>query len=105
MLPHTTYEFDHIWNRLQEPARPTAKPADYLLLLSALDDGWKIVETAHYVPFNDLRGGMYMLTLFHPTRLLTQQTLVARTREVDALINEDMTVINYFPGACPPEVN
>ena len=67
MLMQTTFDTDHVWNKLQEPACPTGKPADHLLLLSALDEGWKILETARLVPFNDfLRGGSYMLTIFHP---------------------------------------
>jgi hypothetical protein len=96
MLMQTTYDADHVWNKLQEPARPAGKPADYLLLLSALDEGWKILETARLVPFNDfLRGGSYMLTIFHPVRLLVRQIVVARTPELDTLLkDEDVTIVN-----------
>ncbi len=96
MLMQTTYNTDHIWEKLQEPARPTGKPADYLLLLSALDEGWKILETARLVPFNDfLNGGSYMLTIFHPIRLLVRQIVVSRTPELDALLkDEDVTIVN-----------
>lgn len=96
MLTQPTYDTDHVWNKLQEPARPAGRPADYLLLLSALDEGWKILETARMVPFNDfLRGGSYMLTLFHPTRLLVRQIVVARTPELDTLLkDEDVTIVN-----------
>jgi hypothetical protein len=96
MLMQTTFDSDHVWNKLQEPARPAGKPADYLLLLSALDEGWKILETARLVPFNDfLRGGSYMLTIFHPIRLVVRQIVVARSAEVDALLkDEDVTIVN-----------
>lgn len=96
MLMQTTFDTDHVWNKLQEPACPAGKPADYLLLLSALDEGWKILETARLVSFNDsLRGGSYLLTLFHPTRLLVRQVAVASTAEVDILLkDEDVTIIN-----------
>lgn len=96
MLMQTTFDTDHIWNKLQEPACPAGKPADYLLLLSALDEGWKILETARLVPFNDfLRGGSYMLTLFHPVRLVVRQIVVARSPEVDHLLkDEDVTIVN-----------
>jgi len=96
MLMQTTFDSDHVWNKLQEPARPAGKPADYLLLLSALDEGWKILETARLVPFNDfLRGGSYMLTIFHPIRLVVRQIVVARSAEVDVLLkDEDVTIVN-----------
>lgn len=96
MLMQTTFDSDHVWNKLQEPACPAGKPADYLLLLSALDEGWKILETARLVPFNDfLRGGSYMLTIFHPIRLVVRQIVVARTAEVDVLLkDEDVTIVN-----------
>lgn len=96
MLTQTTFDSDHVWNKLQEPARPAGKPADYLLLLSALDEGWKILETARLVPFNDfLRGGSYMLTIFHPIRLVVRQIVVARSAEVDMLLkDEDVTIVN-----------
>lgn len=96
MLMQTTFDSDHVWNKLQEPARPAGKPADYLLLLSALDEGWKILETARLVQFNDfLRGGSYMLTLFHPIRLVVRQIIVARTAELDILLkDEDVTIVN-----------
>lgn len=96
MLMQTTFDTDHVWNKLQEPACPTGKPADHLLLLSALDEGWKILETARLVPFNDfLRGGSYMLTLFHPIRLLVRQIVVARTPELDSLLKDEaVTIVN-----------
>ncbi len=96
MLMQTTFDADHLWNKLQEPARPAGKPADYLLLLSALDEGWKILETARVIPFNNFgRGGAYMLTLFHPRRPLARQLVVTRSPEVDLLLkDEDITIVN-----------
>lgn len=96
MLMQTTFDTDHLWNKLQEPACPAAKPADYLLLLSALDEGWKILETSRLVPFNNFgRSGAYMLTLFHPRRPLTRQIVVACNPEVDILLkDEDATIVN-----------
>ena len=96
MLMQTTFDNDYLWNELQQPVRPAGKSAGYLLLLSALDMGWKILEVARLVPFNDfLGGGSYILTIFHPIRLVVRQIVVARTLEVDVLLkDEDMTVVN-----------
>ncbi len=47
MIAHELYHKDDLWNRLQEPARPGKLPAVYLLLLAALDTGWKILEPIH----------------------------------------------------------
>jgi hypothetical protein len=33
---------EHTWDLLQEPARPARLSATYLLLLAALDQGWRI---------------------------------------------------------------
>jgi hypothetical protein len=97
MLTKTSFDTDHVWNKLQEPARPAGRPADYLLLLSALDEGWKILEAARLVPFNDfLHGGSYILTIFHPIRLVIRQIVVTPTPELDALLkdDDDVTIVN-----------
>lgn len=94
MSLHTTYEFDHIWNKLQEPVRPSAKPADYLLLLSAIDEGWKILEATHYITPNSQRGGQYLITLFHTTKPLTQSILVNHNPDLAAVLGSNVTVVN-----------
>jgi hypothetical protein len=39
---------DVLWNTLQEPARPGYSSAAYLLLLAALDTGWRILEPVYF---------------------------------------------------------
>ena len=38
------------WDELQEPARPGPFPAVYLLLLAAIDTGWKIEGPVKLAP-------------------------------------------------------
>ncbi len=86
--------FDIRWDKLQEPARPAQKPADYLLLLSALDDGWQVVETIRLLE-PDHQPGDYLLTLFHPTRLLIHQMTISPIPEVEWMLKDEaMTIIN-----------
>jgi hypothetical protein len=92
MLTETNIELS--WNFLQEPVRRAGNPADYLLLLSALDDGWKIMD-AVFVDHNISKS--YSLTLFHPRRALLQQMTVAPGPQADALLkNEVTTTINRY---------
>lgn len=86
-------DMEHVWNKLQEPARRGQKPADHLLLLSALDEGWKIVETVRFEPFTLTRVGAYLLTLFHPQRLLSNQMIVGRSEEIDNLLQEEDAIV------------
>lgn len=93
MQPYT--DMEHVWNKLQELARKGQKPADHLLFLAALDEGWRIVETVRLDPFTATRSGAYLLTLFHPQRLLSSQIIVERSEEIDRLLlEEDVTVVN-----------
>jgi hypothetical protein len=86
---------EYIWNKLQEPARSGSKPADYLLLLSALDGGWKIVESSQIISVTPVRSISYLITLFHSQRRQARQLLVAALPELAPLLkNVDMTIIN-----------
>ena len=91
---NTLIPFDLRWDKLQEPGRPARKPADYLLLLSALDEGWQIVETTRLLD-PDRQSGDYLLTLFHPTRLLLHQLTVSPIPEVEWMLKDEaMTIIH-----------
>jgi len=88
-----------LWSRLQESARPSTKPADFLLLLSALDAGWQILEAARWLPFNKDDSGLYLVTIFHPRALLTRTVSIRHSPEVDALLkNESVVLVNTQPG-------
>jgi len=88
-----------LWSRLQEPARPSTKPADFLLLLSALDEGWQILEAVRWLPFNGNDSGLYLVTIFHPRALVTRAISIRHAPEVDALLkNESVILVNTQPG-------
>ena len=64
MLNTTSNDFR--WNRIQEPARPSDKPADLLRLLAALDLGWMIACPVRLLPCEDTFGGeFYEIALHH----------------------------------------
>jgi hypothetical protein len=87
MLHNSTIETENIWSRLQQPAHASQLPADYLRLLSALDEGWIIAEAAHLLASgrND-EGRGYMLTLIHKGKMVVREMTVARTSKIDALL-------------------
>ena len=76
---------------------PQSSPADYLLLLSALDDGWKVMETA-FLDHNISKA--YLVTLFHPRRALVRQVTVSTGPEADLLLKDDIdTIIHRYEQA------
>jgi hypothetical protein len=45
MLPPTTLtRMENVWDTFQEPRCPAYLPNSYMLLLSALDQGWKVIK-------------------------------------------------------------
>lgn len=87
MFTNHTHNSDVFWNRLQEPLRPTRQPGDYLLLLSALDDGWTILEARRIFSW-DRRGheDFYMLKLMHAARLQEREFIIKSGSQIDALL-------------------
>jgi hypothetical protein len=87
MLHNSTIETENIWSRLQQPAHASQLPADYMRLLSALDEGWIIVEATQMLASgrND-EGRGYLLTLIHKGKLIVREITVARTLQIDALL-------------------
>ena len=90
MLNYQTLETNTVWNRLQAPARPAHVPADYLLLLSALDEGWTITDVVRLLAHgrND-EGRSYIVTLMHPHRLQVYRMTVAQNAHSDALLESE----------------
>ncbi|MBN2386449.1 MAG: hypothetical protein JXB85_05475 [Anaerolineales bacterium] len=55
------------------------RPASYMVLLSALDEGWRIVDV-ELTPAKDQNGYIFIITLNHPAaRLLQEMTLPCNT--------------------------
>jgi hypothetical protein len=87
MLLNSPIEAENIWSRLQQPAHSSQLPADYLRLLSALDEGWIIAEAAQLLASgrnNEGRG--YLLTLIHKGKMIVREMTVARTSKIEALL-------------------
>ena len=75
------------WERLQQPVHGSAHSSDYLRLLAALDEGWRILEVADFLAHGkNAEGRGYLLTLAHPRLMLTREWNVARSPEVTALL-------------------
>ena len=78
---------ENVWNTFQEPRCPAYLPNSYMLLLSALDKGWKVVKI-ELAPSLDQYGFIYLVTLkrlFHPH---TQQLVLPHNSLVDDLLSE-----------------
>ena len=80
-------EYSTRWERTQQPVHGTGHSSDYLRLLAALDEGWKIVEAADILAHGaNAEGRGYLLTLMHPHGLLTREWSMLRSPEVNALL-------------------
>ena len=63
---NSTFSNNFRWNRLQEPAHSSGKPADLMRLLAALDAGWVIARPVRLLPCEDAFGGeFYEVILRH----------------------------------------
>lgn len=83
--PHPSH--DMLWNRLQEPARPSRQPGDYLLLLSALDDGWSILEARRVFSWGRLgQDNFFILKLMNAARMQECEFAVKNSPQVMALL-------------------
>ena len=78
---------EQIWNSLQEPRCPSYFPGGYLLLLSALDNGWKVTRI-EVQPSWDQYGFIYLLTLKHPARSHHQKLVLPKNPQVENLLLE-----------------
>jgi len=87
---------DLLWNRLQEPARPAAgTPADVLLLLSALENGWEILDATLWRHPSNEPSDLYSVTVFHPRALITRSLTLRNTPQAQKLLkNEAITLVS-----------
>lgn len=76
------------WNHLQGPSRPTRLPNGYLLLLAALDEGWK-VDRILVQPSWDQHGFVYVLTLKRSGSCRRQELVLPKNPQVEALLMQE----------------
>lgn len=76
------------WHHLQGPSRPARLPHGYLLLLSALDEGWR-VERISVQPSWDQHGLVYVLSLKRPGSRRRQEVVLPKNPQVEALLAQE----------------
>jgi hypothetical protein len=75
------------WESIQQPVHGSNHSSDYLRLLAALDEGWRILEAANLLAHGkNAEGRGYLLTLSHPRLSLVREWEVARSLEIDNLL-------------------
>jgi|YNPBryBLVA2012_1023415.scaffolds.fasta_scaffold06231_5 hypothetical protein len=76
-----------MWMTAQEPRVASFVPNSYLLLLSALDNGWRI-QKVELRPSWDQHGLVYLVSLYLYTSDHTQEILLPRTPLVESFLEE-----------------
>lgn len=87
MLTTTPNRMENVWNTFQEPRCPAYLPNSYMLLLSALDQGWQVIKI-ELVPSWDQHGFIHLITLKHPTNQNTQELILPQNLLVANLFQE-----------------
>jgi len=102
MFSTETLRHEILWNRLKEPIHSAQLPQDYLLLLAALDTGWKIHGPVRLINL-DRRSDdcIYLFNLTHDYSPQTVQLAVPAEPVVETfLCDEGLTVlVNETPYA------
>jgi hypothetical protein len=81
------YLAEQVWNTMQEPRCPIYMPTGYMLLLSALDNGWQIVQH-ELAPSWDQNEFIYLITLRHQSGNYTQMIVPRNSAAIENLIQE-----------------
>ena len=88
MLPPATLtRMENVWDTFQEPRCPAYLPNSYMLLLSALDQGWKVIKV-ELTPSWDQYGFIYLVTLNRQSTLQSQQLILPYNKLVEDLLQE-----------------
>jgi hypothetical protein len=75
MLPTSMTKMENVWNTFQEPRCSAYLPNSYMLLLSALDQGWKVIKV-EMEPSWDQNGFIYLVSLKRQSHPHTQQLIL-----------------------------
>jgi len=87
MLPTTMSKMENVWNTFQEPRCSVYLPNSYMLLLSALDQGWKVIKV-ELAPSWDQYGFIYLVTLKRSAHFHAQQLILPHNSMVEELLRE-----------------
>ena len=87
MLRLTTPLLPDRWERLHEPTPPSDIPAQFRVLLAALDLGWRIEEPAYLRPrWSDQGPSVYHFILHHGDARAPRIVSVPQGPEIDAYV-------------------
>jgi len=92
MLNTTRSTMENVWNTFQEPRCSTYLPSSYMLLLSALDQGWQVIKV-ELSPSWDQYGFVYLVSLKHPSHQQIQLLIMPRNSLVANLLQEYSTKV------------
>jgi hypothetical protein len=76
-----------MWTPVEEPRAPAYAPSSYLLLLTALKDGWRI-HRVEMTPSWDQFGFIYLVTLRHGQTDYAQQLILPKNGLIEGLLAE-----------------
>ena len=77
------------WNNLTQASRPTKTPLPYLLLLSAIDAGWMIVEPVYYaLNCRSEYPKVITFTLKHPNNPCFQVLFIPFSNSIKSFIQD-----------------
>jgi hypothetical protein len=92
MTSTTLMHMENVWNTFQEPCCSAYLPNSYMLLLSALDQGWKVVKVELNSSW-DQSGFIYLVTLKRQSHRFTQQLIMPANSLVTNLLQECGTTV------------
>ena len=102
MLTTTLTRMETVWNTFQEPRCSAYLPKSYMLLLSALDQGWEVIKV-ELVPSWDQHGFIYLVTLKRQSYQQSQQLILPKNSLVANLLQEyDTPVVPIHSAAHQP---
>ena len=93
MYPTTMSKMENVWNTFQEPRCAAYLPNSYMLLLSALDQGWKVIKV-ELAPSWDQYGFIYLVTLKRQPQTRTQQLILPHNALVENLLQEAGSMVS-----------
>jgi len=97
MLTTTITKMENVWNTFQEPRTSAFLPNSYMLLLSALDQGWNVIKV-ELAPSWDQFGFIYLVTLKRQSHPHTQQLILPHNTLVENLLQEYASTVPSKPS-------
>ena len=97
MLTTTLTRMENVWDTFQEPRCPAYLPNSYMLLLSALDQGWKVIKI-ELAPSWDQYGFIYLVSLKRTSHPHTRQLILPNNALVESLLQEYGSLATSIPS-------